>query len=338
MEERRHYSVEPSLRWHPTGYVNGSMNAAINVGKRHLISLAPRWMKAARTKAIIAMADKMEARMANAFLRAVSAMKHKINMALLEQSISNNDRLLSYDAVFAKQWDKVLASAASVPSTAYGLAGKIGANDLGRIGITTAFDLKNPAAIAWAKTNSSKLIVEISDSTRAGIRSVIGSAHDLGIAPRPTARVIREMVGLTEKQSAAVFNYREKLIGEERKAEQVERMTAKYNAKLLKYRSENIARTEIMQASNEGLVESWRQAVGAGLLDAKNTNVEWLAGFDDRVCPICAPLNGTVFSYADIESGKASSPPIHPSCRCTLGISFQPVTAVKPTVNGAVAN
>lgn len=288
---------------------------------------------------MIALADKMEPRMRDSFLRAVDKMKSDIDMTALTQSIANNDRVLSSMAIGDKAWGKLLEQSAKIPAEMFDKAGQVGAAGLKNpFNISASFTMKNPRAQAWARTNSSKLITQIGGETRKGIQQVIGSAYELGLPSKETARVIREMVGLTEKQGAAVFNFRERLIAQGRKPDQVARMTTKYEAKLLKYRSENIARTEIAKAGNEGLIESWRQAADAGLLDANNTNVEWLAAFDDRVCPICAPLNGTVYSYKDIESGKSAAPPAHPMCRCTLGISFEPVTAVKPAVNVPVGN
>ena len=315
------------------------MHPAIRAARIHLSQITPRWMKAARTHALIALADKMEPRMRDSFLRAVDEMKSKIDMKALTQSIANNDRVLSSMAIGDKAWGKLIEQSAKIPATMFDKAGQIGAAGLkNQFNISASFTMQNPRAQAWARTNSSKLITQIGGETRKGIQQVIGSAYQLGLPSKETARVIREMVGLTEKQGAAVFNFRERLVAQGRKPDQVARMTTKYEAKLLKYRSENIARTEIAKAGNEGLIESWRQAADTGLLDANNTNVEWLAAFDDRVCPICAPLNGTVYSYKDIESGKSAAPPAHPMCRCTLGISFAPVTAVKPAVNVPVAN
>ena len=315
------------------------MHPAIRAARIHLSQITPRWMKAARTHALIALADKMEPRMRDSFLRAVDEMKSKIDMKALTQSIANNDRVLSSMAIGDKAWGKLLEQSAKIPAEMFNKAGQIGAAGLkNQFNISASFTMQNPRAQAWARTNSSKLITQIGGETRKGIQQVIGSAYQLGLPSKETARVIREMVGLTEKQGAAVFNFRERLVAQGRKPDQVARMTTKYEAKLLKYRSENIARTEIAKAGNEGLIESWRQAADTGLLDANNTNVEWLAAFDDRVCPICAPLNGTVYSYKDIESGKSAAPPAHPMCRCTLGISFEPVTAVKPAVNVPVGN
>ena len=37
---------------------------------------------------------------------------------------------------------------------------------------------------------------------------------------------------------------------------------------------------------------------------------------DDRVCPICAPLNGRLWAYD--SPGTWDVPPIHVNCRCDL--------------------
>lgn len=85
-------------------------------------------------------------------------------------------------------------------------------------------------------------------------------------------------------------------------------------------RAEVIARTETMRAVHEGQRQLWDQAVDKGLLpeDYKRT---WITTPDDRLCPVCEPLDGEVASaeglYADIFDG----PPAHPNCRCTEGIA-----------------
>ena len=99
-----------------------------------------------------------------------------------------------------------------------------------------------------------------------------------------------------------------------------------------KWRSMLIARTETIRASNRAAAMAYRQS---GVVSGK----EWLVTRDDRLCPLCAPLNGKVIDldknffdkgteytigeadnaitmkldYEDVES-----PPLHPNCRCAL--------------------
>jgi len=74
------------------------------------------------------------------------------------------------------------------------------------------------------------------------------------------------------------------------------------------YRTQMIARTEILRASNLGSM-----AVFEANRDILN-GWEWLATEDERTCPICGELDGKVFSFDD---RKQPPPPAHVQCRCT---------------------
>lgn len=92
-------------------------------------------------------------------------------------------------------------------------------------------------------------------------------------------------------------------------------------------RSERIARTEALAASNEGANEAYRQSP---LVNAK----EWLT--NPGACQFCQALNGKVIGLNEdflkngqtvdgVEGGKMklsyeniAHPPVHPNCRCTL--------------------
>lgn len=71
-------------------------------------------------------------------------------------------------------------------------------------------------------------------------------------------------------------------------------------------RLEMIARTEILRASN----------LGAMAIYEANRDVlsgwEFVTARDDRVCPVCAPLDGTQYQF-----GEGEIPPLHPRCRCS---------------------
>jgi len=92
-------------------------------------------------------------------------------------------------------------------------------------------------------------------------------------------------------------------------------------------RSEVIARTETLRASNFATVEAYKQSE---IVVAK----EWLAERDDRTCPYCQKMDGkivdvdaTYFKKGDtltvdgstlkIDFLDVNEPPLHPNCRCT---------------------
>jgi SPP1 gp7 family putative phage head morphogenesis protein len=90
-------------------------------------------------------------------------------------------------------------------------------------------------------------------------------------------------------------------------------------------RAETIARTEVQRASNQGQIEAWDQATDEGLLTGTETK-EWIVTPDDRLCPICEPLDGQnvpMDGTFDADGAQVDGPPAHPNCRCTLGISLR---------------
>ncbi len=82
------------------------------------------------------------------------------------------------------------------------------------------------------------------------------------------------------------------------------------------YRSERIARTEVVSASNFAATEAYDQS---GVVN----EIQWLATEDDRTDGECASLDGTVIdlgaSFAENDYfGDVEYPPIHANCRCTV--------------------
>jgi len=78
--------------------------------------------------------------------------------------------------------------------------------------------------------------------------------------------------------------------------------------KMTNTRAKVIARTEIVRAHAEGQLDSFE------MLGVKKLGVqaEWITAGDDRVCAICADLEGQVFSVKEARGLI----PEHPNCRC----------------------
>lgn len=80
-------------------------------------------------------------------------------------------------------------------------------------------------------------------------------------------------------------------------------------------RSEMIARTETIRASNEGNLEGYRQS---GVVEYKM----WLCAPDERTCEVCSDLAdmdpiGLDDTY-ETDEGGVDGPPAHPRCRCAI--------------------
>lgn len=181
-----------------------------------------------------------------------------------------------------------------------------------------SFTVKNPKAVAWAKRNGARLVTETNEATKDAIRRIVALALDEGGPPREIATLIKPLIGLTTRQVEAAWKYRAKLIEAGRSAEQVARMAEKYAAKLLKARSEMIARTETMKAANSGQTELWKQARDEGYLP-KDAQRVWIA--TEGACEICEELDETATGLDDPWPG-GYEPPAHPLCRCAEGIQL----------------
>lgn len=80
--------------------------------------------------------------------------------------------------------------------------------------------------------------------------------------------------------------------------------------KLTKTRALVIARTETIHAHAEGQLDSFEK-LGAEEIGIK---AEWSTAGDDRVCQLCAPLDGVVIPIKEARGII----PRHPNCRCSF--------------------
>lgn len=76
-------------------------------------------------------------------------------------------------------------------------------------------------------------------------------------------------------------------------------------------RADMIATTEVTRAFAEGNTAAWQ---ATGII----TQRQWQTAADERVCPICGPLQGVVVGMDEPFPGDLPGPPAHPHCRCWL--------------------
>jgi len=280
-----------------------------------------------------AIADKARPKVQRAIKQAIEDLKGRVTTKQLEKIVREGDQFAVLRALNLENMDAELGPVvAELQGTFITAAQATAAIMSETVGATMTFDLTNPRSIEFIRQYKFDLIQQVSRKTKEGVQAIVKNAFEVGGHPYEQARKIRETVGLLPRQAAAVENYRELLIGEGRTAAQVERMTAKYYQRQLNYRAKNIARTETVRASNMGQQTVWRQAIQDGLLprDAKRV---WIVTDDDRLCPYCEPLDGAIAGmeedFTSTVKGPrgggatytALTPPLHPSCRCGLGIA-----------------
>ena len=75
-------------------------------------------------------------------------------------------------------------------------------------------------------------------------------------------------------------------------------------------RARTIARTEIIRAHAEGQLDAFE------LLQQQQIKIlaEWSTAGDDRVCPLCLPMDGRILTIKEARG----TIPLHPNCRCVF--------------------
>ncbi len=276
-------------------------------------------------RAIHRVADALAPGMVNTFVEAVRRVAGATALSDLEAALERGDLAAAEAAV---PWERLPAELAGVSVAirqGFEQAAQASARYLPpRLRLELRFDLLNPRAVDWVRSHSGELIREVTDETRLAVRDVIRRAFEEGMHPYESARHIRNMVGLTQRQAQAVDNFRKRLIEEGVKGEKLDKRVEAYRQRLLRKRAENIARTETLRASNEGQQELWRQAAEQGLINPAQVKREWIVTPDDRLCEMCAPMDGQKVGLEEpfqSELGAVMTPPLHPMCRCATRLT-----------------
>lgn len=201
-----------------------------------------------------------------------------------------------------------------------------------RVSARMKFDVSDPRAIAWARARGGELVKNLTDEQRRILSNIISDGIVQGKTPAQISSEVQNVVGLHDRWATAVNNAQSKEfarllktgLSEAKAAAKAAEFGARYATKLRKARATNIARTEIMTASNQGRFLSWVQASDQGLINPKTAKKQWVTGSlaalpgRKQVCDVCAPLSGTTVKWDEPFPGvDVNMPPAHPACRCT---------------------
>ena len=198
------------------------------------------------------------------------------------------------------------------------------------------FAVTNPAAQQWAEIQAGRLIRRITADQRQSIRRVIVQAFTENLTTRQVAIRLTEQIGLQSRQAAALERVRADLVEKGLTKARIDHLVTRQRDRLIRRRARSIARTEVLRASNMGQQLLWEAAVDAGEWRAQDVRRVFIVTPDDRLCPVCAPLDGMMVGLADefvspTNGASALVPPLHPQCRCAVGIDtalgVQPVAA-----------
>lgn len=188
------------------------------------------------------------------------------------------------------------------------------------------FDIQFSQTQQWLGQHGAEWIVQISDGQRNAINFLIKKAVSEEMTVDELAMFIRPTIGLYKGQVVANYHYyttikagllkanpQMKAVTAEKKAAEA---AAKYAEKQHRYRTMNIARTELATAYHAGEYYSIKQAQREGLLGRMRKRAS-TAG-DGRVCGDCQNVDGAEVWLDEEFLNGCLFPPFHPGCRCCM--------------------
>lgn len=164
------------------------------------------------------------------------------------------------------------------------------------------FDQTDPAVIQAARQNQLEWVRDMTVETRQVVRQAITDGTQRGAHPLEIARDVRDSIGLTAQQEAAVRSYRRALESQDYSnalsrelssghsdrtiaaaqeqgralaQPQIDLAVERYRASQVKARAETIARTESLRNVHSGVEQAFAQAIARGDIDADSVVKEW---------------------------------------------------------------
>lgn len=170
---------------------------------------------------------------------------------------------------------------------------------------------KKGALRAYTDVHSEDLAVspEFYEGGKAGfIRDAFGQPAALAKIELLYERAFTELEGVTKAMDQQMSRILADGLAQGKGADTIARNLRKNVATITKTRANVIARTEIIRAHAEGQLDAFER-LG---VEEVGIMAEWSTAGDDRVCAICADLEGETFTL-DEARGLI---PEHPNCRC----------------------
>ena len=289
--------------------------------------MAPRssaFAGARLAREVLASMQGMERRMMAAFIRSVEAITNDPELLALLREIQAGNFIAMTPGV-EERIARINIGEDDLVEIARKAMAQAGRATTKTTGLEMRFDITNPRAVQAARTLGAELVTNVSNTTRTTIRNIIADVIEGNQTLAEARKVIAQRAGLLPQHAEAVKRYRDNLVASGTKVPQANKMTDKYARRLLKYRAEMIARTEVSRAMSLGQTETWNQARDNDLIPPDTLRV-WITTPDERLCSICGPMDGetaTLDGVWETMNGPVSYPSaVHPQCRCSSGLVF----------------
>lgn len=232
--------------------------------------------------------------------------------------------------------------------------------------IISSLNLTNPATLEYLNDYLPTLVEQLDQSQMEAVTQAIQNGFSQGNPIPEIAKDIRNSVGLTSTQQSYVDNFRTQLEtgdlngqtapwdrrlsgpaqqqaqsefdSEDTDTDAIDGLVDTYQTSLINRRAQNIAITEVHNASIIGQRDIWNQAEDIGLIDDSTTLRHWIFTHDDRVRDSHAnidelnpdgvgldePFDTDIGPVTD--PGQSGDPSFDINCRCVVALSFTDLT------------
>lgn len=279
-----------------------------------------------------AKARELEPKFRDAFLQAIADIKRAADIERIARLLEQGDVAGVIEAL--RLDDDIFAPLREAMRQAYLEGGGIIGEALPKKNPATGyeivfrFDGYHDTAERWLREKAGDLIKDIADGERSSLREALVRSLHQGRNPKQAAldlvgrvhggKRVGGIIGLTGREKGYVAGYREKLVSEDRKADQIDRMVAKYENKLLRLRGERIARTETLEAMHAGRYRGMDQLIERGEVKADAVTKTWDATGDARTRPAHMAMDRQTVKFREPFRAPNGSLLMHP-CDNSLG-------------------
>jgi hypothetical protein len=213
----------------------------------------------------------------------------------------------------------------------------------GTIGI--AFDSLSPHVIEAIRKLETRVMTDLSTTTREVVRMHLDSGIREGHSPTKIAKGLREILGLSPSELQAVNNYRAELEKGSKRAldralrnkrddkavidktltpDRIDRMVASYQKRMTAHHAETVAKTAALDANKLAQKLAWDKAIADGIVDGSRLQKTWVQVDRPTKRDEHKPLHGeTVPYYSPYSNGQMIPGEGDYNCACISRITLR---------------
>lgn len=206
------------------------------------------------------------------------------------------------------------------------------------------FNELSPHIIQAARELDTRVVASLREEIRETVLNHARRGLEQGVNPRTVARGMREVIGMSPNQEAAVANFERMLREGDREAltrklrdrrfdrtlqralgkdgtgltePQISKMVDAYRRRMIAFNAETHARTAANDALKAGQRLAWEDAIRRGIIDRDRLYRTWLDSRDQRVRPEHVLMHGETRQFDErYSNGQLVPGETEWNCRC----------------------